>query len=542
MRFRSALATLVALLGSTFASAQPKDAGPAVELRLRSVNDLLDRAEYVAGLAGNEAAIGQARDFLKSISIEGKGIQGIDPKRPVGAYARLETDIKTSPFVFMVPISDQKTFLDALQTHLNVTTEKGDDGTLKAAVPLINQVHLRFANEYLYIAPNAGDLDVKKLVAPKTYFGKDDGSFASLVVHIERVPADLRKFAFGQLELGLAEERKKNENNESAAEKKLKGVVFDGLLGGGKGILEDGKSLSLKLFADAKSDDVTVELVFAPKTGTPTAKNVTALGEKKSLPAGIVAAAGPSAARVGASATITDGMQKEYAAAVRALLEQALKDAPADGKDVFEALVAAVSPTLTAGNLDATAALLPADDKGRHALIGAVAVKEGKGIETFVKKTIEQYGQFIENEVVFKFDVETVGDFALHKVELKNAPEKFEKVFGTGNIWLATSADHIAFSIEADGDVLRKALKAKPAATPALTVELAASQLLKVAQPDLKPDELKALLKDAFGDGPAAGKDTIRVSVTGGTALTAKVSAKGKALRMFLALGLLKGN
>jgi hypothetical protein len=169
-------------------------------------------------------------------------------------------------------------------------------------------------------------------------------------------------------------------------------------------------------------------------------------------------------------------------------------------------------------------------------------VKEGKGIETFVKKTIEQYGQFIENEVVFKFDVETIGDFALHKVELKNAPEKFEKVFGTGNIWLATSADHIAFSIEPEGDVLRKALKAKAAPAPVLQLDIAASQLLKVAQPDLKPDELKALLKDAFGDGAVAGKDTIRVTVTGGTALTAKANVKGKALRMFLALGLLKGN
>jgi hypothetical protein len=401
---------------------------------------------------------------------------------------------------------------------------------------------MRFANDYLYIAPNASDLDVKKLVSPKAYFGKDDGSFASLALHIERVPADLRTFVFGQFELGVNEERKKNAERESAAEKKLKGVIFDSILGGAKGVLDDGKTLTLKLFADAKADEVSVEAVLTAKSGTATAKNFAALGEKKSLPAGIVAAAGPSAVRLGASATVTDGTQKEYAAAVRALLEQALKDAPADGKDVFEALVAAVSPTLTGGNLDAAAALLPADAKGAHALVGAVAVKEGKGVETFVKKTIEQYGMFIENEVVFKFDVETVGDFALHKVELKNAPEKFEKVFGTSNIWLATSADHIAFSIEADGDVLRKALKAKPAAAPVLQVDIAAAQLLKVAQPDLKPDELKALLKDAFGDGAPAGKDTIRVTVTGGTALTAKATVKGKALRMFAALGVLKGN
>lgn len=542
MRSRWVCAALAALCVCGSASAQPKDAGPAIELRLRSVNELLDRAEYVAGLAGQEAAIGQARDFLKSLAVEGKGIQGIDPKRPIGAYARLETDIKTSPFVFMVPVADEKAFLDALQTHLQVTTEKGENGTLKAAVPLINQVHLRFANGYLYIAPNAGDLDPGKLVSPKAYFGTDDGSFASLAVHIDRIPADLRKFAFGQFELGLNEERKKSAERETAAEKKLKGVIFDGLLGGGKGLFEDGKALTLKLFADPKSDEVSLEAALAARPGTPTAKNFAALGEKVSLPAGIVAAAGAPAARFGASVSVTEGVQKEYADAIRALLDQAVRDAPADGKDVFEALAAAVSPSLTAGTLDAAAGLLPGDDKGRHVAIGAVAVKEGKGIEKFVKKTVEQYGQFIENEVVFKFDVETVGDFTLHKVELKNAPEKFEKVFGTGTVWLATSEDHLAFSIEPEGDVLRKALKAKPAAAPALVLELSLAKLLPVVQPDLKPDELKALLKDAFGDGAVAGRDAIRVSVTGGPALTVKANVKGKALRLFAALGLLKGN
>ena len=39
------------------------------------------------------------------------------------------------------------------------------------------------------------------------------------------------------------------------------------------------------------------------------------------------------------------------------------------------------------------------------------------------------------------------------------------------------------------------------------------AKLIQLTQPDLKPDELKALLKDAFGDGPTAGKDTIGLSV-----------------------------
>ena len=76
---------------------------------------------------------------------------------------------------------------------------------------------------------------------------------------------------------------------------------------------------------------------------------------------------------------------------------------------------------------------------------------------------------------------------------------------------------------------------------PVLSGEVSVAKLLPLVQPDLKPDELKALLKDAFGDGPTTGKDTISISVEGGDKLTAKVKMKGKALRLFAGLTILKG-
>ena len=78
----------------------------------------------------------------------------------------------------MVPIADQEQFLKALKTRLDITPEKGDNGTLKVAVPVVNEIYLRFANGYLYVAPKAKDLDPKGLIAPKAFFAKDDGSVA----------------------------------------------------------------------------------------------------------------------------------------------------------------------------------------------------------------------------------------------------------------------------------------------------------------------------------------------------------------------------
>jgi hypothetical protein len=94
----------------------------------------------------------------------------------------------------------------------------------------------------------------------------------------------------------------------------------------------------------------------------------------------------------------------------------------------------------------------------------------------------------------------------------------------------------MAVSIEPDGDTIRKALKAKAVSAPVLSAEVSVAQLLPIVHPDLKPDELKALLKEAFGEGSTTGKDTIKIRVEGGEQLTIKFQVKGKAVRAFAVL------
>ena len=542
MRYRLLAAAAAVTLLAGVASAAPKAARPTVEVRLRSVNDLVDKFEYVAPLVGQENAVEQVREFIKMLSTDGKGIEGVDPKQPSGAYATVAKDIGNSPVVVMIPIADETQFLKALKTRLDITPEKSDDGTRKINVPNIDELHLRFANGYLYVARKASELDPKQLIKPKDFFANDDGSVASAVVHLDRIPADLKTFVTGQLELNLNEERKKNADTENATEKKLKNLVLDTVLTAVKGLADDGKELTVRLFVDPKGDDISGEFTLTAKNGSPAAKYFASLGGKKSLSAGIVGTAAPKpAARGSMKLAVTEGMKKEYAAAIDAMLADAVKNAPEGQEELIKQLVAVVSPTLKAGTLDAAGALVGPDAKGRYQVVGALAVKDGKEIEKFVKKTIEDYGQFIEGAVKFKFDVETVGDFNLHRVDLQDVDEKFEKLFGTKTIWLAISDTHIAFSIEPNGITLRKGLKAKAVAAPVMAGEVALAQLIPLIQPDVKPDELKAMLKDTFGNGPATGKDTIAFTVAGGDKLTVKFKMKGKALRLGTSLGTLKG-
>src|SRR5438128_590654 len=127
MRCRLLAAVATTFLTAGLASAQP--AAPTVEVRVRSVNDLVARFEYVAGLVGKDNEAKQVREVLKVLAADGKGLEGVDPDKPIGAYVTLAKEVETSPFVVMVPIADEKRFLQMLKERANIEPEKGDDGT-----------------------------------------------------------------------------------------------------------------------------------------------------------------------------------------------------------------------------------------------------------------------------------------------------------------------------------------------------------------------------------------------------------------------------
>lgn len=537
MRCRFVAAVATTFLTAGLVSAQPAE--PTVEIRVRSINDLVERAEYIGGLVGKDNEVKQFREVIKALSADGKGIEGVDPTKPIGAYVTLAKEVETSPFVVMVPVADEKRFLQMLKERANIEPEKNDDGTYKAAVPQVNEVHFRFANGYVYATQKAKDLEVKGLVAPKTFFATDEKAVASAVFRIDRVPEDLRKFALAQIEMQAAEQRKKEKETGTPAEQKVKEFAFESTTNLAKMILEEGKEVALRLYAEPKTDDLTVEISLSGKSGSTMAKNFASLGSRPSLPAGIVGA--NTVARGNIKFALTDELLKEYRKTVEDGLKEALKEAKGDQEELAKGAIEAFGPTLKAGELDAAVGLHGPDAKGRYQLVGALAVKDGKKIEDFVKDVVKKFGPFVENDVEFKLDVETVGDFNLHKVVIKKDDEKMEKLFGTKNVWIATSDKCVAFSIEEDGAMLKKGLKAKPVPAAMFAGEMSVSKILPLTDLELKPDEIKALVKDAFGTGSPDGKDTIRFAVEGGDKLAMKITVKGKAIQLFAGLQTLKG-
>ncbi|MBX9585133.1 MAG: hypothetical protein K2X87_32910 [Gemmataceae bacterium] len=533
MRVRYLLAAAALLPGP--AVAQPPE--PTVEVRLRSVNDLLDKAEYVGGLLGQEEPIKQARGMVQHLSAEGKGIEGVDPKRPFGAYAVVAADVEASQVVVMIPVADQDRLLAALKERANIEAEKGPDGTLKVNVPLINEVALRFADGYLYLARDAKHLSPKGLITPKAFFARDDGSVLSASVRFDRIPGELKEFFTGQLEHQLQEQLKTNAaGGKSDAERKGYQLGAEAFAGAAKTVIEEAREFSLKLFVDPKGDDLSAEVVLTAKDGTPLARTIGGLAGRTSRPAGIVAAKDP-VVRFSAKGGLDGDLKKRFDAIVDGLLDEAVKQAKGGDQEFARRAADALKPTLKAAEVDLAATLSGPAGGGGQVLLAAAAVKNGKEIEKLLKDAAPHVPA---GEAEFAFDVGTVGGFALHKVELKKVEKDFERVFGTKTVWLATSDDLIALSVEPDGKALKAGLAAKAAPAPVLAVEVALAKAIPLFNEHLKPDEAKAVVKDAFGGESPAGKDTVTVTVEGGQRLTIKAGVKGKGLRLGAAVGELK--
>jgi hypothetical protein len=521
-----AAAVAVAGLLPGVASAQPaKAAEPTVEVRIRSLNDLLDKAGYVGGLFDQEDGVVQLRELVKLLSQDGMGVEGIDPARPFGAYGILQSDVGNSPAVVMIPIADRVRFLRALKERLGVEPTDAGKGVQKAFVPILNEAYFAFVDDYLFAARDPKHLDAKHRVSPKAYFANPDGSVASVVARLDRVPEDLRTLVTGQFEHQLKEKHRQNAGAKRPGEAKLEAFAIDALVGSVKTVVEEGKELAVRVFVDEKADEITAELSLSARSGTGFARTLTGLKGRTSLPAGIVKAADPVIAGTGKLA-LPDDLRKQLDPVITTLFEELA--AKAGDRAVAERVLEALAPTAKAASADVAFSLTGPDAKGRHALLAAVAVKGGKELE----KLAREFGPHAPADAVtFTFDVEKVGPFTVHKAELGQTDAGFNRVFGTKTVWLAVSDDVIAWSIEPDGKALKAGLKNGPATVPVAGASTALARTVPLFDQKLRSDEARALVRDAFGAADPAGKDVITLTVDGGDRLTARLVVKGGAVR-----------
>lgn len=532
--FRSlVLGSLLALLAAPAAArAADKADGPAVMLRIQSVDQILDNAEYLAALAGQEEAAKQFLGFVKALSGE-KGIEGVDTKRPFVLYANVAQEVEKSQVVLMVPIADQESFVGLLKQRLSLEITDEKNGLFSTNVPNApGAVYFRFENKYLYgTFQNKDNIDPKKLAKPEDVAGKGT-SVLELSVRVDRIPEPMKQFALATVETALAQAKQAPIPNETDKIKQVKEKAVDSLTGGIKSVLFDGKEINLKIGIDRKKDELALEFELTAKEGSDLAKDFADLKSKKSVALGSLAS-GKAAMQFAMNLSLPASVKKVLGPAVDEAVKTGLGMAPGEIQEAVEPLVKAVAPTLKAGDFDGGLVFLGPDAKNHYTAVVAGKVADGKKIEAEIKELVKKIPEPVKS--AFEVDADSAGDYKLHRIKVgAQLDDNAKKIFGETDMWFAFRDDAalVAFGPDAKS-ALKDALGKAPAAGSIAKVEMSVSRLIALAESQ-DPKAAQKAAKEAFGKDPTG--DTLSITVEGGESVRLRGVVKGKVIKFFVLL------
>jgi len=498
---------------------------PALVVRIKGLEGLIGDLRYLAEKSGQEEIAKQVEGALKART--GKdGLEGVDTKKPIGVYATVDSKLDQSQVMVMVPIADEKTFLSFLE-GLDQKPEKQQDGSYKLNVENVPApIVFRFENKYLYAMAQfnkeAGLPAKGKLPRPEDLL-KGEG-LLSMAVNVEHLPKQVRKGAISALALQLGVMKDEPPPNSTEKQKALWEAAFDEVATQAKSLLEDGKSLTVKLDVDRKKNDFSLSMSLTGKSGTDLAKNIASLSKATGLGPSFV---GPGAA-MGAwiNVALPESLRKPLAPVIDELLKKAVDEAPEKDRKAAEKALKALEKTLKAGALDGAVELRGPSKAGKYTGLFAMRVKDGAEVEKTFKSLLADAPEADRKKV--KLDVDKVGDVSIHSAESK-MDEKGKELLGDGPAYFAVRDDALMVSVgEGALDELKKAVAAKPKAGRVIHAEASLNKIAKLMAKD-QPNAV-ASAKRAFTE---KGSDKISFSVSADKGLEVRFSMKTAVLTFF---------
>ena len=439
---------------------EAKAGRPAIVLRLASLDNLIADARYLVELAGKAEEAKQAEGFLKSV-IGTNGLDGIATTRPFGFYSQVTTGIADSPFAVMVPVADETKVL-ALLDKFNLKGKKDNDGIYEVALPnSLLPACYRFADNYLYATIGSKkNLDKDHLLSPETVFPAAEKGLAALTVHLDQVPEKLRDTFLAQVSRS-ARERHENVKNETQAQKDFHNAVLDASLAQLKVVLNEGKTLRVALNVDRQAGDLSAALVVTPRPGSSLAETFINLG-KIQTPINVF---GPDSAL---SFEINAALSGKLRQALEPVIDEAIarerkKNEASDHKELAEAILKAVVPTLKMAQLDAAANVRGPDSRGLYTVVMGAKVKDGKAIEATARELVRKLPGPAQEQITL--DAAKIDGVNIHKLNPGHLDEATQAVFGANpSVYLAISEHQVFVSLGSDAlNVLKEVVSKAPA-------------------------------------------------------------------------------
>jgi hypothetical protein len=509
-------------------AADDKTVTPTLQVRLRSIDGLLEDLKYMAKTTGGEDDAAKLDTSLKQMLPN--GFEGIDTKKPLGAYVVLDPNITDSSGVIFVPASDEKSFIGLVERLAQVKATK--DGAYYViqhqAVPV--PFFVRFKDGYACITgQEKRSLEDGKLIAPTVFFGKPQTATASLRFQIDQVPDGFKQIMLSQMEVQISNQEEQKIPGETPIQRSSRVVATKAMGQLVTALLQDGKEFGFDFDISSKREAISMLLDITGKPKSPLAASIAAMGQRPSLFAGWVKP--DSGFHMIVHGQLPEPGQKILDAVFKAFLE-GVKSGPV-GLD--KAVQEAFGPTITAADFDIGVDFRGPSSAGQYGAIVGVKVVDGDKVEKTIKDFVAKADK---GKDMLKFGATTIGGQQVHRLDVqKDFDNNTRAVLGDNPVYFAFRKDAMFFALGDKGlEGLGEALQGKAQKAAVVMGEVNLGKLVDL----MKKDNPKAdtLAKQVF---TKPGSDVVRVNVEGGEALYFRIELKTAVIKFLSKLDADKG-
>lgn len=454
-------------------------------------------------------------ESLLMLSTQGRGLTGLDVKRPAGIVVTSDgTDLAAHG---LVPVTDLDKLLTSLQGIIGPATTDGD--VRRVTLPSGIKLSIAARDGWAVIAPSALEAtDAAPLLAALA---------TTYTVGIEAFPSRMSDAVRKQLEAAL---------DQAAAASAAQGQPMDpGALKAALGGLRQTEALSLGFGIDDTAGEVFLENRAVSLPGSVSAAAFEAAG-RGTLTAGTppLTAGERPALRGYIAQAIPDEARAQFLEALDQTLPREADDPLT--RTVSRLVYDLLSATLAAGGIDAALAVdtsQAARDKPLPEVTASVRVKDGAALEKQVKQAFSAGGATLAG-VKPRFDVGKAGPATLHTISVDVADEALAERIGKSlDLTLAVAPNYAV--VLAGGNAAARAEAALAAsgrpiadATPIAALEANAASVF---------DYVGTLGRE--GQAAKAGA-TAREAGGGAVALRVTPITRGLATRLSIDSGALK--
>jgi hypothetical protein len=535
---RTRLLPWAALLGLVVTAPPParaaeEPARPTLAVRLSSLDDLIQDARYLVTLAGHEQEAKQLEGLYGS-QVKNNGLHGLDVKRPIGLYGNLSASIEDSEAVLLLPIADQNALLDLLK-GLENKPEEGKDGVYTITLPRVSlPVYFRFANKYLYATiRNADPIARDRLLDPAAVLPAGQAGLASAVVNLDRIPKEIKQLILTQSALALGNVKDQKMANESEAGRKFRHAALDDLAMAIKALVNHGRELQVRVDLDRQGGELAMTGRLTGEPSSPLAQYIARLGKGQSIAAALVTP--ESAMSLFGNASLPEDLRKDVEPVVDQVVTKVLQQQKDENaRRLVGKVLQSLTPTLKAGVLDAGLDVRGPGESGLYTFVLGARVKDGAGIEKALRQVFEQIPEGQRGGV--KLDVAKANGVTIHSLPPDKLDVKTKRMIGDNPLYLAVRDDALFVTGGEKGlEAIKEAAGLEPKAGRLAYLKLSMARLVPLMgldnQAGADREAAEAAARKAFAKNKEG--DRVRLTVEGGSALTARMSLRTELVTFF---------